>query len=477
MIEIRNLTKSYRVQNGRHCVFKDISLSLPDGANIGIIGPNGAGKSTFLRLLGGIDHPDSGEIRSSKSFSWPLGLKGGFINHMTGRQNCRVICNLYGLPPRAIKGKLGEIKELSGIGDYFEEPVKYYSSGMGGRLGFALSMAFDFDYFLIDEITSVGDAHFKRIAKEALESKARQSRVIMVSHSVSDLRKFCDMAILMRDGELTVFDSLDQAVDEYLGTVVSEMPSASEVSLDDSIQELGLETITLPTSVSTPLAQITEGLETLRHRLTDTVNPPEIDESEFHHALGQAYATLGDTKSARRHFSLSSQVDPHFLKPLLKLAKIAASDGDAKSLEQALTAAETLHPENADVLTLRIERLLATGQAADALEYCQRGLTQHPKRHAFWHFRARACQALNQPGEALAATIEALRLAPNNQKYLRTLGMLYAEAGEFASAQMAYEKIRLLKHQNPPKPPPEPSLEGVAKTINKLLSETSRSNA
>lgn len=477
MIEIRNLTKSYRVQKGRHYVFRNISLSFPDGANIGIIGPNGAGKSTFLRLLGGIDHPDSGEIRSTKSFSWPLGLKGGFINHMTGRQNCRVICNLYGLPPRAIKRKLEEIKDLSGIGKYFEEPVKYYSSGMGGRLGFALSMAFEFDYFLIDEITSVGDAHFKRVAKEALESKAQRSRVIMVSHSVSDLRKFCDMAILMREGELTVFESLDRAVDEYLETMVSETPTASEVTLDESVQELGLETITLPANVSGPLAQITDGLETIRIRLADTANPPEVNESEFHHTLGQAYATLGDARNARKHFIQSAEADPHFLKPWIQLAKIAAAENDHASQETALASAEEIDPENQQVLRLRIENLLAVDQAATALDYCQRALTRHPKRHIFWYLRSLACKATNQPGEALAAVIEALRLAPDNQKYLRTLGHLYAESGEFASAQLAFEKARILRTEKPPSNPEPPSLEGLADTIHKLLSETSNSNA
>jgi capsular polysaccharide transport system ATP-binding protein len=477
MIEIRNLTKSYRVQKGRHYVFRNISLSFPDGANIGIIGPNGAGKSTFLRLLGGIDHPDSGEIRSTKSFSWPLGLKGGFINHMTGRQNCRVICNLYGLPPRAIKRKLEEIKDLSGIGKYFEEPVKYYSSGMGGRLGFALSMAFEFDYFLIDEITSVGDAHFKRVAKEALESKAQRSRVIMVSHSVSDLRKFCDMAILMREGELTVFESLDRAVDEYLETMVSETPTASKVTLDESVQELGLETITLPANVSGPLAQITDGLETIRIRLADTANPPEVNESEFHHTLGQAYATLGDARNARKHFIQSAEADPHFLKPLIHLAKLATNGGDPAALEDALSRAETVHPENQQVLSLRIQNLISVGQAQEAIDYCQQALARYPKNHTFWHLRARACRIANQPGEALSAIIEALRLAPKNQRYLQLLGALYAEAGEFASAQLAFEKIRLLKQKNPPKPPPERSLEGLADTIHKLLSETSNSNA
>lgn len=216
MISIRNLTKSYALGDRRHYVFKDVSVDFPEGKNIGILGPNGAGKSTLLRILGGIDHPDSGEIRRNASLSWPLGLRGGFVGHMTGRENCRMICNAYGIKQKQMKEKLDFIRELSKIEEYFEQPVAYYSSGMGSRLGFALSMAFDFDYFLIDEITAVGDAHFKKLAKEALEQKRRSSKVIMVSHSMGDLKRFCDVAVLIKDGEVKVYDDFDAAIEAYL---------------------------------------------------------------------------------------------------------------------------------------------------------------------------------------------------------------------------------------------------------------------
>ena len=216
MISIRNLTKSYALGDRRHYVFKDISFDFPADKNIGILGPNGAGKSTLLRILGGIDYPDSGEIHRNASLSWPLGLRGGFVGHMTGRENCRMICNAYGISQKQMRQKLDFIKELSKIEEYFDQPVAYYSSGMGSRLGFALSMAFDFDYFLIDEITTVGDAHFKKLAKEALEKKRKTSKVIMVSHSMGDLKRFCDVAVLIKNGAVTVYDDFDAAIKAYL---------------------------------------------------------------------------------------------------------------------------------------------------------------------------------------------------------------------------------------------------------------------
>ena len=216
MISIRNLTKSYALGERRHYVFKNVSFDFPKDKNIGILGPNGAGKSTLLRILGGIDHPDSGQVQSNASLSWPLGLRGGFVGHMTGRENCRMICNAYGVAQSQMRTKVEFIKELSKIGNYFEQPVAYYSSGMGSRLGFALSMAFDFDYFLIDEITAVGDAHFKKLAKEALEQKRKTSKVIMVSHSMSDLKRFCDVALLIKDGVVTIYEDFDAAIEAYL---------------------------------------------------------------------------------------------------------------------------------------------------------------------------------------------------------------------------------------------------------------------
>ena len=228
MISARNLTKSYALGDSRHYVFKDVSFEFPAEKNIGILGPNGAGKSTLLRILGGIDYPDSGEIHRNATLSWPLGLRGGFVSHMTGRENCRMICNAYSVSSGQMREKLTFIKELSKIGEYFDQPVAYYSSGMNSRLGFALSMAFDFDYFLIDEITAVGDAHFKKLAKEALEQKRKTSKVILVSHSIGDLKRFCDVAVLINDGVVKVYDNFDEAIEAYL-------PKTEQVESSESI--------------------------------------------------------------------------------------------------------------------------------------------------------------------------------------------------------------------------------------------------
>jgi capsular polysaccharide transport system ATP-binding protein len=222
MFKIQDLTKSYGVKGGRHYVFRNVNLEIPAKRNVGIIGANGAGKSTLLRILGGIDYPDSGEIISDCTFSWPLGLRGGFVGHLTGRENCRMVCRMYGLRGKEMGQQLEVIKTNSGIGEYFEEPVKTYSSGMSGRLGFALSLSFDFDYFLIDEITSVGDARFRKMAKAALKEKAATSNVVLVSHSMANIRDFCDYGVYIGNGEVLGFENLEDAFTHYQNVIAAK---------------------------------------------------------------------------------------------------------------------------------------------------------------------------------------------------------------------------------------------------------------
>jgi len=180
MIELQNVTKYFHTNEGRNYLLKDVSLTLPD-TNIGILGRNGAGKSTLMRMLGRIEFPNSGKIISDNSFSWPLGLSGGFVGSMTGKANVKFVCRLYGKNHIETKNIIEYVKDFSELGDYFDMPIKTYSSGMRGRLNFGLSLAFSFDYMLIDETLSVGDARFKKKAKAALLNKIENCHILLVS--------------------------------------------------------------------------------------------------------------------------------------------------------------------------------------------------------------------------------------------------------------------------------------------------------
>ncbi len=214
MIELENVTKYFLTNTGKRYILNDVSLTLPDG-NVGILGRNGAGKSTLMRMLGRIEFPNSGTISSPNTFSWPLGLGGGFVGNMTGRANVKFVCNLYGKTKEETKEILHQVDMFSELGDYYNMPMKTYSSGMKGRLGFGLSLAFDFDYMIIDETLSVGDARFRVKAKEALRQKIEHSNVLLVSHDMKTLQEMCDFALLVHEGELYFFDDINDGIVKY----------------------------------------------------------------------------------------------------------------------------------------------------------------------------------------------------------------------------------------------------------------------
>jgi capsular polysaccharide transport system ATP-binding protein len=221
MIELRQLTKSYPTHHGRRYVFRDLSFHFPEGASIGLIGPNGAGKSTLMRLIGRIDTPDSGAVVTDRRISWPVGLSGGFQGSLTGRDNVHFVCRLYGARGPAMRDKLRFVQEFAEIGEYFDLPVKSYSSGMRSRLAFGLSMAFDFDYYLIDEVMAVGDAQFKRKSRAVFDNKLRSANLILVSHNMNDIKQYCDMVVLVEHGRATLHEDVDAGISAYLATAAS----------------------------------------------------------------------------------------------------------------------------------------------------------------------------------------------------------------------------------------------------------------
>ncbi|WP_145550083.1 ABC transporter ATP-binding protein [Yersinia intermedia] len=215
MIRIENLTKSYRTPAGRHYVFKNLHVEFPANKSVALIGRNGSGKSTLLRVIGGIDRPDSGKIITDKTISWPVGLAGGFQGSLTGRENVKFVARLYATD-RELREKVAFVEEFAELGKYFDMPIKTYSSGMKSRLGFGLSMAFKFDYYLVDEVTAVGDARFKQKCAQLFKSRHQESSFLMVSHSLGSLKEFCDAALFIgRDNQVKYFESVDEAIAVY----------------------------------------------------------------------------------------------------------------------------------------------------------------------------------------------------------------------------------------------------------------------
>lgn len=214
MIELKGLTKSYVTPKGRHFVFKNLNAVLPENKSVGLLGKNGAGKSTLLRIIGGIDFPDSGQVITNKTISWPVALAGGFQGSLTGRQNVRFVARLYA-DEMNVNQVVAFVENFAQLGKYFDMPIKSYSSGMRSRLGFGLSMAFDFDYYLLDEVNAVGDAAFKKRSQELLDDLKSNSNIIMVSHNTKDLLRNCDVGFFVHDGKADYYEDINEAVEVY----------------------------------------------------------------------------------------------------------------------------------------------------------------------------------------------------------------------------------------------------------------------
>lgn len=215
MIELRNVTKSYKTPKGRVFVFRDLNLTIPDDKSVALIGRNGAGKSTLMRLLSGQDTPDRGEIITPDSISWPVGLSGGFQGSLTAKENVKFVARVYGVKGERLKEVVNYVRDFAEIGDFFDRPVNTYSSGMQSRVAFGLSLAFDFDYYLIDEAMSVGDAHFRKKAQQAFKERIGKAKVILVTHGMGQVRQMCDYVLLLDKGQVTAYDDVEEGIAAY----------------------------------------------------------------------------------------------------------------------------------------------------------------------------------------------------------------------------------------------------------------------
>lgn len=214
MIKIENISKRYHGPFGGEWVLDNINFTIPKNVSVGLIGRNGAGKSTLLRLIGGMDHPDKGRIISDSRISWPIGLSGGSKGSITGRQNVKFVARIHG-----VKENLAEfiqrVQDFAELGKQFDRPVSTYSSGMKSRLNFGLSLAFDFDVYLSDEATSVGDRSFRDKAKRAFQERMETSSIIMAAHGEGMLRDLCQSGVVLEKGTAVWFDDIEVAIQAY----------------------------------------------------------------------------------------------------------------------------------------------------------------------------------------------------------------------------------------------------------------------
>jgi capsular polysaccharide transport system ATP-binding protein len=228
MIVLDHVHKAYRTIEGRQVVLQDVSIAIPEGRSLGVLGANGSGKSTLIRLLAGTERPDSGRIsRGNKAVSFPLGFGGTMHAKLSGLENVVFLARLYDVDEREAAAYVETFAEL---GTYFRMPVGTYSAGMRARLAFGACLAIQFDVYLIDEVTSVGDARFRAKCLDAFRERMDRADVVMVSHDYETMRAYCDIGAVLSGGRLKLFDELEAAIEHHARTMRKSPTSAMELS-------------------------------------------------------------------------------------------------------------------------------------------------------------------------------------------------------------------------------------------------------
>ena len=213
MLEFENVSKSFWTGKTRKVILDRASFRVERGRSLGILAPNGTGKTTIINMMAGLEKPDEGTIRKTSRVSFPLGFMGGVVSKHTARENARFIARLYGLDPDYVEAFS---RWLCGIEEYFDMPVGTYSSGMKARFTFSLLLAMEFDIYLIDEgMPSTTDVEFNRKAGSILADRLKTATVIVVSHQATTLEKFCRSAAVLRNGQMHMFDTLEEAKRMY----------------------------------------------------------------------------------------------------------------------------------------------------------------------------------------------------------------------------------------------------------------------
>lgn len=212
MITFDNVSKSYHIQKFHKQVFSDLTFAIRPGDSIGICGANGAGKSTLMRMIAGVEFPTTGKVDRTMTTSWPIGYGSCFQSSLTGADNARFIARIYGQDEEYV---INYVEDFAQLGAYLYQPVETYSAGMNARLAFGISLAVDFDCYLVDEVTGAGDERFRIRCEEALLHRRDNATLIMVSHDPGTLRQYCRRGAVVYGGTVVFYDDMEEASDVH----------------------------------------------------------------------------------------------------------------------------------------------------------------------------------------------------------------------------------------------------------------------
>lgn len=212
MIVFENVSKTYHIRKFHKTIFTRLNFTIAPGESIGICGANGAGKSTLMRLISGVELPTGGRVRRTMRTSWPIGYSSCFQGSLTGADNVRFIARIYGQPEDEV---IAFVEDFAQLGAYLHQPVQTYSAGMSARLAFGVSLAVDFDCYLVDEVTGAGDERFRARCEEALTHRRDNATLIMTSHDPGALRHYCRRGAVVYGGCVVFYDTIEEASDVH----------------------------------------------------------------------------------------------------------------------------------------------------------------------------------------------------------------------------------------------------------------------
>ena len=209
MLEFVNVSKSFWTGTRRKVILDQVSFKVELGRSLGILAPNGTGKTTLINIMAGLEKPDEGEVRRMCNISFPLGFMGGVVPKVSAMENCRYIAKLYGLDPDYVESYC---RWLCNLGEYFDQPLGTYSAGMRARFTFSLMLALEFDIYLIDEgMPGTTDVEFNKKAGAILQERLATTTIIIVTHQAATLEKFAKSAAVLMNGQLHMFETLEEA--------------------------------------------------------------------------------------------------------------------------------------------------------------------------------------------------------------------------------------------------------------------------
>lgn len=431
MIEFRNVNKFYNTPNGRKVLLRNFSMVVPAGAKVALMGRNGAGKSTMIGMISGTVPPNSGRILRTGTMSWPMGFSGSFAADISGRQNALFVARIYGVDAGAL---LDFVEDFSELGSFFDMPVGNYSSGMKARLAFGLSMGLGFDWYLVDEVTAVGDTAFRKKSLAMFKDRLSDAGLIMVSHSATTLREYCTSGIVLEGGECIYFPDLEEAIRQH------------EMNMDNAFAAIdkatGVETLYQEGRRRYQNGDYARAEEFLSRALAEDASNPA-----WHALLGYVNRRLDMPAAAVDAFrrALELQNEPRYR---VALAQALAADGRFDEAESAFRDVLAIDPDNGAAHYALGGYMHRRGHIDEAETHMLRVLSGNADNPGAHRILALINEARGDQAAALLHHAAGTRLLPDNPVFLLGYARSQASNADAAGARATYQRLLSIQPDN-----------------------------